>query len=111
VYEFFEVHFNPEIYTDPWKFDPGRYLPDRAEDRKVPYAYAGWGLGRHVCLGMKLAKLEITLVVAYFMTVFDYELVDSKGNPTNRDIQVERDLTMGMAPKESLRLKYHKRVM
>jgi len=28
------VHIDPNIYTDPFKFDPDCYLEDREEDRK-----------------------------------------------------------------------------
>lgn len=44
-----QTHMNPEIYKDPNKFDPGRFLPGREEDKQVPLAYAGWGQGRHPC--------------------------------------------------------------
>ncbi|KAL9056429.1 MAG: hypothetical protein Q9162_002910 [Coniocarpon cinnabarinum] len=74
-----EAHRNPEIYNDPDVFDPDRYSQDRAEDKKAPDAYVGWGAGRHLCLGMRFAKLEITLVVAYFLANFSYEMCDSKG--------------------------------
>lgn len=36
-----QIHFNPEIYAEPEKWDPARYLPARAEDKKEPYAWAG----------------------------------------------------------------------
>ncbi len=49
VYLLDDIHFNPEIYTEPHKWDPSRYLPDRAEDRKKPVSYVGWGTGRHPC--------------------------------------------------------------
>lgn len=44
-----DIHTNPDIYTEPYKFDPDRFHPDRAEDKKEPLAYVGWGLGRHPC--------------------------------------------------------------
>ncbi|KAJ4395789.1 hypothetical protein N0V93_000003 [Gnomoniopsis smithogilvyi] len=44
-----QIHMNPDIYTDPTKFDPSRFLPGREEDKKMPLAYAGWGQGRHPC--------------------------------------------------------------
>ena len=49
VYLLDDVHFNENVYTDTGKWDPGRYLPDRAEDQKVQHAYLGWGVGMHPC--------------------------------------------------------------
>ncbi|KAF9557038.1 cytochrome P450 [Agrocybe pediades] len=83
TYQAADAHFNPDVYTDPKKFDPGRYLEGREEDKKEAYAYIGWGAGRHFCAGMKLAKLEIKLVLALFLLQFDFELVDANGNPRN----------------------------
>lgn len=40
-----DSHLNPNIYTDPMKFDPERYLAGREEDRKETFAYIGWGVG------------------------------------------------------------------
>ncbi|KAH8892311.1 cytochrome P450 [Thozetella sp. PMI_491] len=39
----YELHMDPTIFRDPQMFDPGRYLPDRTEDKKVPNGYLGWG--------------------------------------------------------------------
>lgn len=44
-----EIHMNPDIYPDPSRWDPGRYLPENAQDKKEPYAFLGWGAGRHPC--------------------------------------------------------------
>lgn len=44
-----QIHMDPNIYKDPTKFDPSRFLPGREEDKQVPLAYAGWGQGRHPC--------------------------------------------------------------
>ncbi|KAG6886675.1 hypothetical protein C0992_002857, partial [Termitomyces sp. T32_za158] len=41
-----DVHHNPEIYPEPLSFDPGRFDEGRAEDRKVPLGYVGWGAGK-----------------------------------------------------------------
>lgn len=49
VYSIDDVHMNPDVYADPGRWDPGRYLPERAEDKKTPVAYLGWGYGRHPC--------------------------------------------------------------
>jgi cytochrome P450 len=71
-----DVHLNPEIYTNPLIFDPDRYAPGREEDKRVPLGYVAWGAGRHPCAGMRVAKLEIKLIVVMFLKAYQYELVD-----------------------------------
>ncbi|KAI0484356.1 cytochrome P450 6A1 [Xylariaceae sp. FL0804] len=77
-----DVMLDPDVYAEPMKFDPGRYLEDRAEDRKVPHAYVGWGAGRHPCLGMRFAKLEMSIITAYFLAMVEFEISDSEGRRT-----------------------------
>lgn len=38
-----DIHYDPNIYPEPERFDPGRYLPERAEDKKEHYGWMGWG--------------------------------------------------------------------
>ncbi|KAJ7204647.1 cytochrome P450 [Mycena pura] len=75
VYPFSDVHLDPEIYPDPWRFDPGR------ETSKFPVdlAYVGWGVGKTTCLGTRLAKVELKLTTALFLLAFDHTLVDTAG--------------------------------
>ncbi|KAG6909648.1 hypothetical protein DXG01_016228 [Tephrocybe rancida] len=41
-----DVHHNPDIYPEPLSFDPTRYDEGRAEDKKDPHGYVGWGSGK-----------------------------------------------------------------
>ncbi|OAA77091.1 Cytochrome P450 [Akanthomyces lecanii RCEF 1005] len=86
VYLIDYTHMNPEIYTDPTEFDPGRYLPGREEDKKVDNAYLGWGAGLHPCLGMRFAKLEMAMLIVTLMAYFDFDLCDKQGNPRTTPI-------------------------
>jgi cytochrome P450 len=36
-------------------------------------------VGRHPCVGMKVAKLEIKIIAALFVVGYEYDVVDSKG--------------------------------
>ncbi|KAK7741914.1 hypothetical protein SLS62_010891 [Diatrype stigma] len=102
-----DVSKNEAMYAEPDRFDPGRYLDGRAEDRKVHHGYVGWGSGRHPCLGMKFAKLEITIITVYFNALFDYELSDAAGNPTNEVPQfVHRNQIQSEKPKKPVYLRY-----
>ena len=74
IYLIDDVHMDPNVYTHPDCWDPGRYLPGRAEDKKEPLAWLGWGMGRNPCLGTRFAKLEMGIVGALFVAMFDYDL-------------------------------------
>ena len=91
-----DIHLNPDVYPNPCEWDPARYLPDRAEDKKKCHGFMGWGAGRHPCrtyithildlmtdvliVGMRFAKLEQNLITAYFIASFDFHLSDKNGN-------------------------------
>lgn len=110
VYSQADAHLDPEIYLNPLKFDPERYSPGREEDRKQANAYLAWGAGnyspiflffhrddmlsgRHPCAGMKVAKVEIKLVLASLLLGYDYKLVDSTGNqPNELPVQDRNDI-------------------
>ena len=93
VYPFSDVHLNEALYPDPWKFDPSRPRPD------ARYSYLGWGggttlstvslqpranggdcsAGKTICLGQRLAKLEMKLLAATFLLAIDFSVVDDGG--------------------------------
>ena len=80
MYHMGDIHQDPEVYPEPLRWDPGRYLPERAEDKKKPYGYLGWGLGRHPCPGQRFARLESNMITAFFLAYFDFEYADKDGN-------------------------------
>ncbi|KAJ7465108.1 cytochrome P450 [Mycena latifolia] len=80
AYSLADVHANPDIYSEPSKFDPRRFDPGREEDKKAPFAFLGWGAGRHMCAGMRVAKLEIKLIMVLFFSTFEFRVVDSSGS-------------------------------
>ncbi|KIY47408.1 cytochrome P450 [Fistulina hepatica ATCC 64428] len=77
VYPFSDVHLDPQIYADPWTFNPMRPEP------QAHLGYVGWGGGNTVCLGRRLAKMEMKLAAAMFVMGFRHQLVDSSGHPLN----------------------------
>ncbi|KAJ7806928.1 cytochrome P450 [Mycena olivaceomarginata] len=78
VYPFSDVHLDPEVYPDPWRFDPSRKEVEPTAD--LPLPYVGWGVGKTTCLGTRLAKVELKLTVALFLLGFDHVLVSGDGS-------------------------------
>ncbi|WP_055567462.1 cytochrome P450 [Streptomyces atriruber] len=63
VYSAWAMHHNPELFPEPEKFAPERWLDERAKD--VPRgALLPFGAGSHKCIGDVLALTETALIVA-----------------------------------------------
>lgn len=102
-----DTHYDPAIYPSPDDWDPSRFEPDRAEDKKRTHAYLGWGVARHPCLGMRFAKIENNLIVAFFLAYFDnLRVVDRSGKQVDRIPAVDRNRPSAHKPKERVFLKY-----
>ena len=109
VYLFDESHFNPQIYSEPDKWDPTRYLPDREEHMKEPHAYSCWGSGRHPCVGQRFATLEVKIITACFVALFDWKVVDGDGKELCVQPKPDRSTVLCPHPKETVRLRYQAR--
>lgn len=68
-------HRSAEYFVNPEYFDPERFLPPREEDKKTPYAWMAFGGGRHTCLGMGIAQIEMKTVFTRLLRQFDLQLV------------------------------------
>ena len=58
-----QVHRSPEWWTNPEQFDPERFSPARAEHRRHAYAWAPFGGGAHMCLGLHFAEMQVKAVL------------------------------------------------
>lgn len=74
VYPFSDTLLNPAFYPDPFRWDPARSSVAQHGD-----AFIGWGGGKHMCKGQRLASLTMKLVVAYAAMRFDMDAVGARG--------------------------------
>lgn len=67
-------HRLPELWTDPEKFDPSRFVEPRAEHKRHRYAFAPWGGGAHKCIGMLSGQLEVKTIMHRVLRQYRLEL-------------------------------------
>lgn len=69
------AHRLPEWFDQPEQFDPLRFTPERAEDRRHRFALIGFGGGAHKCAGMNFANHEMVIITALLFSQFELELL------------------------------------
>lgn len=68
------MHRHPVYFPEPEKFDPDRWLTDRAQ--KLPrFAYFPFGGGPRQCIGASFATMEATLLLATIAQQYRFNMV------------------------------------
>ncbi|KAJ8304353.1 hypothetical protein KUTeg_017936 [Tegillarca granosa] len=65
----YALHYNPEFWEEPEKFNPERFLPKEKEKRH-PYCYLPFGHGPRNCIGMRFAQLETKMALVNILQNF-----------------------------------------
>ncbi len=65
-------HLLPEYWTDPLRFDPGRFAEDRREDKSHRFAYLPFGGGVHKCIGMHFGTQEVKTIAHELVRRFEW---------------------------------------
>uniref|UniRef100_A0A8C2EK70 Cytochrome P450, family 2, subfamily U, polypeptide 1 n=1 Tax=Cyprinus carpio TaxID=7962 RepID=A0A8C2EK70_CYPCA len=75
------VHRDPTVWENPDDFNPGRFLDEQGKllrkDCFIPF-----GIGRRVCMGEQLAKMELFLMFTSLMQAFTFRLPEGKSAPS-----------------------------
>ncbi|RMZ13420.1 hypothetical protein D0860_02550 [Hortaea werneckii] len=93
-----DLHYNATIFPRPSVFDPSRWLDsDPGKLKEMEKAYAPFGRGARQCVGLELAKEEITLMTGNLFHRFDMDLFET----SERDVSIAHDYFAPFAPKDS----------
>lgn len=93
------THRIPELFREPDRFDPDRYLAGREEDKR-PFAFQAFGGGSHKCLGNAFALLQIKTIFAILMRRFAFS---SFGDPLEPDFH-----GVVIGPRQPCRVRYRR---
>uniref|UniRef100_A0A668ALS3 Cytochrome P450, family 24, subfamily A, polypeptide 1 n=1 Tax=Myripristis murdjan TaxID=586833 RepID=A0A668ALS3_9TELE len=69
--------YNEEYFDDGKQFKPERWL--RENSNINPFAYVPFGIGKRMCIGRRLAELQLQLAMCWL--VRDYEIVPTDNEP------------------------------
>ena len=96
------THRSERWFPEPLAFDPHRFSPERIGE--IPrHAYFPFGAGGHLCIGERLAMVEMTLALATMLREYRFSLP--------RDHQaVEIEPHTAIRPRDGLRLSVARRV-
>lgn len=69
------IHRNPKNYPNPDKYDPDRFLPEKAKERHQ-YSFLPFSAGTRNCIGFKFGLIETKVMVARILHNFNVKTTD-----------------------------------
>jgi cytochrome P450 len=68
------MHRDPEVFPDPMKFDPERWLQSTEQTQRLNHNMVPFGRGSRQCVGMPLAYAEVYVMLGTMFRRFPREL-------------------------------------
>ncbi|KAF2895168.1 hypothetical protein ILUMI_11007 [Ignelater luminosus] len=75
------VHMDPTLWVEPDKFNPSRFIDSEGKVSKPEY-FIPFGVGRRMCLGEVLARMEIFLFFSSLLHTFDFSVPEGEKLPS-----------------------------
>ncbi|XP_076830836.1 cytochrome P450 2U1 [Brachyhypopomus gauderio] len=75
------VHRDPSVWENPDEFNPSRFLDEQGQLLRKEF-FIPFGIGRRVCMGEQLAKMEVFLMFSSLMQAFTFRLPEGHRAPS-----------------------------
>ncbi|CAN7992799.1 unnamed protein product, partial [Ixodes hexagonus] len=96
------VHHDPNLWLDPYKFDPERFAD--GQNAHHPAAFSPFGLGPRGCIGKRFALLEIKMAICRIIR--KYRFLQCDGAPEDVELVVHNIM---ISPKGGINVRLQRR--
>ncbi|XP_063711053.1 cytochrome P450 4V2-like isoform X1 [Symsagittifera roscoffensis] len=83
ILHIYAIHHDPELYSEPYTFNPDRWINKEVPIDEHPYCYVPFSAGPRNCIGQKFALLEDKLIISSIARHFDL-----KSDTEHKDMEV-----------------------
>ena len=84
----FKIHRRDDIYTNPEKFDPDNFLPERTQNRHY-YSFIPFSAGPRSCVGRKYAMIKLKVLLSTILR--SYKM---KSSLSQEDYKLQADIIL-----------------
>jgi cytochrome P450 len=95
LYSYYMTHHLPELYPNPERFDPDRWLSTEPS----PYAYLPFGVGPRMCIGYAFSMTVLRITLAMILQRYRLSLVPGA--------RIDRKVAITLSPKYGMPMTVH----
>ena len=92
ILSMYVTHKHPDLWENPDEFDPERFINQKPKG----FSFYPYGGGKRICLGMHLAKMEITTILALLVANLKFDLEPG--------FKIKKEVYVVLRPKNGLPL-------